>query len=249
MRCVIVDLDRTLLHTDKTISGYTVDILRKCHDKGIFVMAATARPERTILQYHRAVCFDAAVTMNGARIILPDRVIENSISHISGRRILSGLADLPGVIISVETDEGIFSSADIPEWDTVYWDGFPELPAGILYKVLASSREIAPEGQLEKILPDDVYYTVANGYLVQIMSREATKWKGIRAMLEAFGSPVNEAVYFGDDNDDIELIRNCGMGVAVANAIDAVLAQADHVTGSNDEDGVAHFIEENILSG
>jgi len=44
MKAVVMDLDRTLLHTDKTVSEYTYSILKRCHDSGIFLMAATARP-------------------------------------------------------------------------------------------------------------------------------------------------------------------------------------------------------------
>ena len=66
-------------------------------------------------------------------------------------------------------------------------------------------------------------------------------------MLDAVGIGQNEVVYFGDDNDDIEPVRNCGVGVAVSNAIRDVLDVADHVAESNDMDGVARFIEENIL--
>lgn len=56
-----------------------------------------------------------------------------------------------------------------------------------------------------------------------------------------------KAVYFGDDNDDIESIRNCGTGVAVSNAVDEVLAAADFITESNDTDGVAQYIEKHLL--
>ena len=76
------------------------------------------------------------------------------------------------------------------------------------------------------------------------MSRSATKWNGIRSMLDAFGIDPEQAVYFGDDNDDIDPIRNCGCGVAVSNALDCVREIADHVTGSNDEDGVAAYLSE-----
>ena len=48
---------------------------------------------------------------------------------------------------------------------------------------------------------------------------------------------------FGDDNDDIEPIKNCCMGVAVSNAIDEVLNAADFITESNDMDGAAQYIE------
>ena len=53
--------------------------------------------------------------------------------------------------------------------------------------------------------------------------------------------------YFGDDQDDIEPVKQCGVGVAVANGIAEVKAVADYVAESNDADGVANFIEQHIL--
>ena len=79
------------------------------------------------------------------------------------------------------------------------------------------------------------------------MSKEATKWNGIKQMLAHFNISPSDAVYFGDDNDDIEPIKNCGLGVAVSNAIPSVLDVADRIIDSNDMDGVAKFIEENLL--
>lgn len=96
-------------------------------------------------------------------------------------------------------------------------------------------------------LTADAYLTVANGDLLQIMDRRATKWNGVKVMLGAAGIAAEDAVYFGDDNDDLEPIRRCGTGVAVANAIGAVLDGADAVAASNDLDGVARWIEENLL--
>ena len=75
------------------------------------------------------------------------------------------------------------------------------------------------------------------------MSRSATKWNGIRNMLDAFGIGADRAICFGDDNDDLEPIRNCGCGVAVSNALDCVREAADYIAGNNDEDGVAAFLE------
>ncbi len=249
MRAIITDLDRTLLRTDKTISEYTLAIMRKCHDRGIAIMSATARPERSILQYHKQICFDAITTMNGARIILPNAVLENGISHLSGKYILSKLVIMPDTLISVETSDGIYSNVEIPEWNSTCYNGFPNLPTqGTLYKILVSGKSDTLYRQVESILTDDTYYTVANGDLVQIMSKNATKWNGICAMLEALHISKAETVYFGDDNDDIEPIQMCGTGVAVANAIAAAINEADYVAGSNDGDGVAHFIEANILS-
>ena len=76
MKAIITDLDRTLLRTDKSVSEYTCAVLKKCRDRGILLMAATARPERAILTYQQQIGFDAVTTLNGARIILPGGVVE-----------------------------------------------------------------------------------------------------------------------------------------------------------------------------
>ena len=246
MKAIIVDLDRTLLRTDKSLSAYTLRTLRKCQETGMLLLAATARPERSITTYQEQVGFGAMTAMNGARVLLPDRTLENGLPRASGEEMLARLAAVePDALISLETSEGAYANAPIPEWNCRFYDRFPALPAGIVYKILVS-RDGEPV-PVENILTRDAYCTIANGRFSQIMSREATKWKGVQAMLAAFGIPPSEAVYFGDDYDDIEPIQKCGMGIAVANAIPEALASAKYIARSNDEDGVAHFLEEHLL--
>ncbi len=248
MKAIVTDLDRTLLRTDKTVSEYTYSVLKKCHDRGMLLMAATARPERAVLDYRAQIGFEAMTTLNGARIVLPQSIIENGISSSSAETILEKVIKIPDLVLSMETGDGIFSNVPIPEWNAAVFFDFPALPTNsVIYKLLLSSNEkdICPE--VERALTSDTYMTVAEGKLIQIMDREATKWNGINSMLEAVGIDAKEAVYFGDDNDDIEAIKNCGMGVAVANAIDEALAAADFVTESNDMDGVARYLEKYLL--
>lgn len=250
IKAIIMDLDGTLLHSDRTISGYTVDILNRCREKGIHILAATARPERTITAYRRQVPFDAVTTLNGAKIILHNRCVENAIPYDCGEKMLAKLLETPGVLVSVETSDGLYSSVDKPEWNAACFSGFPKLPTeGALYKILVSSDEKLSMEQVKSVLTEDVYCTTANANLFQIMSRAATKWNGICVMLESLGISAKEAVYFGDDYDDLEPIINCGMGVAMANANQDVLSAARYTALSNNEDGVARFIEERILTG
>ena len=248
IKAIITDLDNTLLHTDKTVSEYTLATLRKCREKGILLMAATARPERAILTYQEQIRFDAVTTLNGARIILPGNIVENGIAPSSAEGILEKAVMIPDVVISLETGEGIFSNVPIPEWDASVFDGFPALPTErVIYKILVSGKDDALRQKVSEALATDTYMTVAEGKLIQIMNIAATKWNGVREMLEAQGIKWDEAVYFGDDHDDVEPVKNCGMGVAVSNAIKEVLAVADFVAESNDEDGVARYIEEKLL--
>ena len=90
-QAIIVDLDRTLLRTDKTISEYTLQILRTCQQIGIRLFAATARPERAITMYQKILDFDAVTTLNGARTITKDAVYENFISRPSAESVLNQL--------------------------------------------------------------------------------------------------------------------------------------------------------------
>lgn len=239
----IVDFDRTLLRTDKTISDYTVRILRTWQENGGRLFAATARPERAIGEYCRQVAFDAVCTLNGARTITKNSVIENPIAEASALSVLEQFSGIPDIVLSVEAENGIYANMDIPPWAPKVTDRLLDLPrAEKIYKILASHPEI-PAGQLAGSLPDDTYFSVADRKLLQVMSRSATKWNGVLNMLDAFGIDPAHAVFFGDDNDDIEPIRRCGCGVAVRNALGNVLEAADEVTESNDEDGVARFLD------
>lgn len=253
MKAIITDLDGTLLHTDKTVSEYTYAILKKCHDEGILLMAATARPERAVLTYCNQIGFEAVTTLNGARILLPHSTVENGIPPSSAEKILKKVMAIPDLVLSLETGNGIFSNVPISEWEAAVFDGFPALPTkSIIYKLLCNGKNnIQQENdmrrEVEGALTADTYMTVAEGKLIQIMSTAATKWNGIKTMLESVNIEQNEAVYFGDDYDDIEPIKNCGTGVAVSNAIEEVLDAADFITESNDMDGVARYIEKNLL--
>ncbi len=248
MKAIITDLDRTLLHTDKSLSERTVSVLKKCREKGMLIMAASARAIRDIRIYNEVLRFDAVTATNGAVVALPQKTLEFGISSNSGEKNLSAILKFSDVFLSIETSNGLYSNRDIPVWEPIIYDRFPALPKDvILYKILASSRQRPLYDGIRSVLTDDVYHTIANNELIQIMSNEATKWNGIRHMLAHFGISPNDAVYFGDDNDDVEPIKNCGLGVAVSNAIPSVLAAADRIIDSNVADGVAEFIEADLV--
>ena len=75
----------------------------------------------------------------------------------------------------------------------------------------------------------------------------ATKWNGILRFLTVVGGKPEECSCFGDDFGDMEMIEKSGCGVAMANSQPEVLAMAPHITLTNEEDGVAVFIEKNFL--
>ena len=79
-----------------------------------------------------------------------------------------------------------------------------------------------------------------------IMHRAARKEEGIRCAAKALGIDMSEIAAFGDDYNDIGMLRGCGVGVAVENALPEVIAAADAVCAGSDADGLARWAEENI---
>ena len=246
IKAIITDLDRTLLRTDKSLSDYTIKVLRECKKSDIKVLAATARPERTVTDYDDVIGFDAVTVMNGAKVMVGNKVMTYGIPDVLAEEMLAKVCEHKEFLFSVETGEILYAAEHIPEFEYTLHTGFPKLPAGeTAYKILVSG-EGATEFVQENLV-GGLHCTVANGYLVQIMSEAANKRNGVQVMLDAFGIAPEEAVYFGDDFDDAESMQFCGLGIAVDNAIPQVKAVADEVVESNDADGVARWIEANLF--
>lgn len=248
MKAIITDLDRTLLHTDKSISSFTKEILCQCKQKGIYVIAATARPLRDTERITDGVDFDAMVVANGARVVCHTGKTEIPISPESALKMLDFLNRFPDFRITLETGDVAYSNVSFEDYESIVCRDLVGIAQkeNILKIIVGIDIENTVES-VRKEIPKDLYYTVSGGQLMQIMNKQATKWNGIKQILSYFSISPNEAVFFGDDNDDIESIKNCGLGIAVANAIPAVLEVADRIADSNDMDGVAKFIAENIL--
>lgn len=244
-KAVIFDLDGTLLHTDQTVSDRALSVIEACRERGIKILLATARPERTAEMYCEIIDFDAKAFSNGARIVCGDKVTEVTIPFESTAKVL-GTLDGFGARLTLETGGAAYSNKVVGDYETIVTDDLTAVAGKLnVLKVIAhivDNREV-----LNIELPEGLYFSVSGGYYMQIMNRDATKWNGVKAMLDHLGVAPEEAVYFGDDFDDIEPIKMCGVGVAVSNAIDEVKAVADHIAESNDDDGVAKFIERYIL--
>lgn len=81
---------------------------------------------------------------------------------------------------------------------------------------------------------------------MRINAKGATKGQALCAVADALNIPIETVVAFGDDINDIDMLRTAGASVAMSNAIENVAAVADYICGDCDEDGVARWLTENI---
>jgi HAD superfamily hydrolase (TIGR01484 family) len=98
-------------------------------------------------------------------------------------------------------------------------------------------------------LPDNLYFVIAregNGFGM-IMHKDATKAKAVSALADTWGIKTSEIAAFGDDLNDIDLLSLAGISVAMGDALDKVKSCAKDICDTNDNDGVAKWLEENVL--
>lgn len=248
IKAIILDLDGTVLRNDKQVSPHTLEVLNRCRELGMKIMIASARPLRDVIQFTESIRPDMIAALNGAKIVFPDHETHSEIDPKQAEALLGQLCSL-NVPLSLEMGNEVYSNVPIPEYPSTIYSGFPVLPDGEApYKILVNQVSDSLIHTVEAMLPENLYTTIAIGKMIQIMDRRASKWNAVKAMLSSIDCSSLDAIYFGDDYDDIPPIRECGIGVAMGNAIDAVKASADYIAPSNEDDGVAGFLENFILN-
>jgi hydroxymethylpyrimidine pyrophosphatase-like HAD family hydrolase len=94
----------------------------------------------------------------------------------------------------------------------------------------------------------DLFVCHSPGGDLEITDVHATKGLALIALGKHLGLSPEQMIAFGDTDNDIDMLKTVGIGVAMANARPEALAVADRVTRSNDEDGVAWAIEQWVLN-
>jgi len=250
IKMIVVDLDDTLLRNDKTVSERTVGALKKCREKGIKVVYATARGQSAQVLVSSDL-FDGYVIMNGAIARAGAQVVYSRlISSVSVRKMLLA-ADDAGIPIAVQSagmDYTNFDTTKVWEWVkhfTISDFRTLDVESEKIYALPKTESEI---DILKKHLPRGLYLiTTREDNFTMIMNEDASKEKAVAALAGHWGICVSDVVAFGDDIIDIEMIKNCGVGVAMGNAISELKAVADYVCDTNENDGIAKWLEGNLL--
>ena len=248
MKLIVVDLDDTLLRTDKTISDYTRGVLKACRERGIKVIYATARGE-SAKEIIPTDMVDGRVIMTGAIAYVGEKLVyHRSIEASTSRDFLVACHDY-GLEIVSESHEIHYSNFNvenrwkfIKNYKIVDFQSL-NVNAEKIYTVIRDENDV---DFINKHLPRDSYLAVNREKFAFIMHSEAKKMKAVVAIADYFGFKNEEIVAFGDDVLDMDILSQCGIGVAMENAIDEVKAVADEVCDSNDNDGVAKWLAKHL---
>lgn len=262
IQAIVLDLDGTLLGSDKSISPRNYQTVRRCWDAGIHIIIATARPPRAANQFVKNFPFaDYMVYYNGALVTCKSKGTQQHIRITNEISLqISQFVELhaPQSLISYEVNDSWYACKAIPDSQRAQFglrssDPEPEVidsdwistlsPTKILVQGYSTWGDIrAHFGNHVNVIATD------GGGLIQIMEKSASKEEAVQWVLNDIGVKSEQVMVFGDDFNDEGLFRMCGFPIAMGNAITELKNCAAHVTESNDNDGVAVALEKFVSS-
>lgn len=253
IKLILSDLDETLLHSDKSISDYSVRIFEQCRQHGILVGFCTSRGKSNIIPFEKKINPDICICNGGAsiyhnRTLLHESYfsIEETNSILESARVVCG-SDCE---ITIDTIDKIFwnrkkdKSTDYA--DNSIYDDFSNftLPA---MKICVQTDDLEKAQKIARSVSSCDFLPFSDIPWYKFSPASATKENGILILCKNLNISPQEILAFGDDFNDIGMLKLCGKGIAMGNAIAQVKDIADGMTKTNNEDGVAWYVENFIL--
>lgn len=266
-KLIVTDLDGSALRKDKTISERTRNAFKSCHTAGIHIAIATARYIYGAKPYAKALHADYQILTDGTLVYQQDSLIySNTMDLPTTNAILQELYRQGCTShIAIPTAHGLFrypkasllpvdntgntqaskcinATGNTPHYHFDITKPFP-YPANKMVVELPS--EALAEAIAAKCHCSQFHYRGENRYT--FFHPTASKLDAISFLAKKLGITLQDILVFGDDTNDIEMIAHCGMGIAMGNALEEVKAIADKIIDTNENDGIALFLEKSVL--
>lgn len=270
IKLVAVDLDGTLLNSNKDVSAASAEAIRHAIDSGVQVALGTGRGIAeccdviaAVPELRYLICCTGAVVFDR----LSDQPLASRLLSAADAKMLYRKLKDFDCIISFFTGGRIYNPLDrmrnfnhyYPEpvrslFDRTHTvledlDGFMEKlaePAEKFYIAFADQAECARAYDTVRDLP---FFITNAGYVdFEIMHPDASKGAGLQALAEHLGLRREEVLAIGDSSNDRQMLEYAGTAVVVANGSENMKNMADLIAPSNDADGVA-WVLNRILEG
>lgn len=271
-KLIAFDLDGTLLNSEKRVSSRTAEALTRAAENGATLVPATGRLQLGLPKDVLSLpSLRYVIAINGAEVFdLKEQQLlyQAELNRNDALALMEYMDTLPAIYGWYQGGQGFISSVyykrmaefayepwlldsmknaytptDNPTETLLKHENGPQKLQ--LYFTDMDAREEAlrtiprlfPQCAVSSSLPINIEVNAAN----------ATKGHALAFLTEYLGLKKEETIAFGDGTNDISMLRQAGTGVAMGNAASEVLEAADQVTGTNDEDGIASFLDSQIF--
>lgn len=250
IKAVFFDIDGTLLsHSQGRVPEDTQTALRALKKAGIKVFTSTGRHILELEQLPvNELEFDGYVLLNGQLCLDAEKEIlySSAIPDEDIRRILPWFEERKHAIAFVEKDR-IYINQINERVRSAQKDISSELPLTGSYtgEPVYLVNMFEEDNVIEAFMKEMPHCKVTrwNPYGTDIISRESGKVTGMQKILDYFEIPREACMAFGDGENDMEMLRFAGIGIAMGNADSEVKACADYVTSDVDEGGIWHALK------
>lgn len=266
-KLIALDMDGTLLTSEKKIAESTKIALKKAEEKGVKIVLASGRPidgiTRSLEELDLLKKDDYVLSYNGGVVqnTRTKEIVSKAVLKGSDLKLLYEISkDLNVNIHAFSAKEGLITpknseytqhEANINGINITIKD-FKEIDDNeeIIKVMMIDPAEIL-DPAIEK-LPKEVYekYSVFKSaeFFLEFTNKEVDKGLSLKKLGEYLGIKKEEIIACGDAGNDLSMVKYAGLGVAMGNATDDVKKVADYITSTNDEDGIAKVIEKFILN-
>ena len=263
---IALDLDGTLTNSEKIITLRTFDALMKAQREGVRLVLASGRPTFGIAalanQLQLADYGGYVLSYNGGRIIdwcektvIFSQVVDQKLVPIlydfAEKAQLPIVTYLPDAILASKNEgEYLAEEARINGMPVVVAQNFVEeamqIAGGSTKFLIPGEPELLIQLELEMkaALSEQMEVFRSAPFFLELPPKGIDKAQSLQRLLTHLGLEHESLMAFGDGFNDLSMIQFAGQGVAMANAVEEVKSIADFVTTSNEEDGIAHALEQ-----
>lgn len=269
---VATDLDGTLLLQNKHISKRTYDVLKKANENGVHVVIATGRSFSALPEsIFKIDGMRYVVTSNGANIIdLKDNevIYKNCIDAAQIPKIINFLKGRPYILEVFTGGKAYMSKSDYDRFKTRTIDFRPieyvlqtRIPIADIFEFTSKNASAIenininfdslsdkPKAYEELLKFDNITVTTSFDFNLEIGGNTTSKGDALNFLTQILGLTSKNVLSIGDNPNDSSMLGFSEIAVAVENAHEDIIKLADHITSSNDEDGVAKAVEKFVLS-
>ncbi len=245
MKLVVFDLDDTLLNSKEAVSERNRHAILNCCKKGMKIGYITARSARKMGEFLHGLPCDCIANYNGATIYADNKLIEeNVIKYESAMDYINKLVEIaPGIGICAYFEPYCYKDKKIRSYitqDVLEYDLY-SIPQHNFQRIRLFFNGYV-NIDFSKYISSEMQYHKSHDSAI-ITNKLADKGRAINLFIYYFGIDKDDTISFGDNISDIPMLKASGTSVAMGNAASQVKGIADYITLSNDEDGIAEYIE------
>jgi Cof subfamily protein (haloacid dehalogenase superfamily) len=264
-KIIFLDIDGTLTNSKKVITERTLNTLLKLQKDGVILAIASGRPDKGIEPIAKTLKLEQfggyVLSFNGARVRnfqTGEIVYENALTVEAFQRAYE-LSKRYNVDIITYDDTHIVSETDDNQYleiesriNKIPVRVVPNMVEYVTYRptkclILGDGDYLATiETDIKNAMGDLANVYRSEPFFLEIVPTGIDKAKSIEKLIDTIGVEHSQTMAFGDGFNDISMVKYVACGVAMANGCPEIKAVADYVTSSNDDDGVAKFLEENL---